>query len=353
MESSYVTIREVAADAHVSTATVSRVLNEPWRVNAQTLARVRSSIDKLGYRPNLRARLLALGTSGTICFLLSNRPFIHSVHAQILQGTAIEADLRHIQIVYASCSYLPDTPPSEIALPKIIAARGLVDGVIVAGTNYPNILKALDELGAPYVVFGTNLISDSLKPTANAVYVDDENGGFQATTHLISLGHRQIIFIGDISMPWYRRRYEGYCRAMRGAGLDASEPVGSISRGEFEMGYDAVNELCDAGRAFSALFVGGDMGAMGAMRALDNRGLTVPERVSVVGFNDEELVAIAHPPLTTVRVPKEEVGARCVRILNEKIAGAMAKSEPVVLPIELVLRDSTTSAKQTVFTNNA
>lgn len=340
MESRFVTIHEVAADAKVSTATVSRVLNEPRRVSVITRDKVIASIDKLGYKPNLRARLLARGDSGTICFLLSNRPFIHSVHAEILQGAAQEADILGVQIVYATCNYSPESAPSEIEMPRILAARGLIDGIIVAGTNYPNMLQALDELDLPYVIFGTNLVTSDDTPVRNAVYVDDESGGYQAASHLISLGHRKIRFIGDPALPWYRRRYSGYVKAMREAGLDSKPAAGSAGRGEMEMGYDAVNDLYDSGEEFTALFVGGDMGALGALRALRNRGIDVPKQVSVVGFNDEELAQIAEPPLTTVRVPKLEAGARCALMLNALIKGTETPEQPVVLPVELVLRES-------------
>lgn len=341
MENRFITIHDVAADARVSTATVSRALNDPWRVSPATREIVSASIAKLGYKPNLRARLLARGDSGTICFLLCNRPFIHSVHAQILQGAAREADVLGVQMVYASCAYLPSIAPSEIQMPHILAARGLIDGVILAGTNYPNMIRALEELELPFAVFGTNLVSDTDAAAANGVYVDDESGGYQATVHLLSLGHVGIRFIGDVTMPWYRRRYLGYAKAMNEAGLRPSIAVGSALGGELEMGYDAINDLYDRKQEFTAVIVGGDVGALGAIKALRNRGISIPGEVSIVGFNDEELAQIAEPPLTTVRVPKEEVGAQCVRMLRERIRTAATSGQPDILPVKLVLREST------------
>ena len=327
----------------MSTATVSRTLNEPWRVSPEARDRVNASIAKLGYTPNPRARLLARGDSGTICFLLANRPFLHSVHTQMLQGAADRANGLGVQIVYGTCSYSPDTAPSEIEMPRILAARGLIDGVIVAGTNYPNMLRAIDELELPRVVFGTNLITnDECSP--GAVYVDDEMGGRLATERLIELGHRKIRFIGDVSLPWYRRRYDGYARAMREAGLDPSEPTGSRdvmekSVTEFNMGVNAANDLCRRGDEFTALFAAGDMAAIGAMRSLAARGIRVPADVSVVGFNDEESAEIAEPPLTTIHVPKEEIGAHCVEMLRRSLeTGEIQPAETV--PVRLVERES-------------
>lgn len=348
MEKRFVTIHDVAADAKVSTATVSRALNEPWRVSIDARERVSASIHKLGYTPNLRARLLARGDSGTICFLLSNRPFLHSVHTQMLQGAADRANELGVQIVYAACAYSPDTPPSEIEMPRILAARGLIDGVIVAGTNYPNMLQAIDELSLPHVLFGTNLIAPRTENMAGAIYADDESGGYLAAGHLISLGHSRIRFIGDVSLPWYRRRYEGYARAMREAGFDALPPVGKRDATEqiateFAMGASAANDLCEHGEDFTALFAGGDMAALGAMRALAARGLAVPRDVSVVGFNDEELAQIAEPPLTTIRVPKEAIGARCVDMLRAMLDDDKTL-DAVTLPVELIIRESCSSS---------
>lgn len=375
MEKRFVTIHDVAADAKVSTATVSRVLNEPRRVSQAARQRVGESIAKLGYTPNLRARLLARGDSGTICFLLSNRPFLHSVHTQMLQGAADMANGLGVQIVYATCAYSPDTPPSGIEMPRILAARGLIDGVIVAGTNYPNMLRAIDELGLPCVVFGTNLIapeSDAIADPSRdphdpskypcdpsrypyleginrdavpgSVYVDDRSGGYQATAHLISLGHRHIRFIGDVSLPWYRRRYEGYVHAMTEAGFEPSPPVGTRDAAEksvteFAMGVNAANDLAERGERFTALFAGGDMAAIGAMRALAGRGIRVPDDVSVVGFNDEEAAEIAEPPLTTIHVPKEEIGASCVQMLRATLETG-ERPEAVTLPVQLIERES-------------
>lgn len=341
MDKRFITIREVAADAGVGTATVSRVLNEPWRVSPGTRDRVNESISRLGYKPNFRARLLARGNSGTICFLLSNRPFIQPVHAQILQGAARQADAAGVQIVYATCTYSPSAAPSEIRMPGILAARGLIDGVIVAGTNYPNMLRALDELDLPYVVFGNNIVGEQGGGVPNAVCFDDESGGRQATRHLLALGHTRIRYIGDMALPWYARRYAGYAMAMAESGLPHDPPGCSSVEGDLQMGFDAVNEMCDRGEHFTAVFIGGDLAALGAIRALRNRGMTVPRDVSVVGFDDQELAQVTDPPLTTVRVPTEEVGAQCVLILNEMTRNGAAADRSTMLPVQLVLREST------------
>ncbi len=341
MEKRFVTIHDVAADADVSIATVSRVLNEPWRVVQATREKVIVSVDKLGYTPNLRARLLARGGSGTVCFLLSNRPFIHSIHAQILQGATRNADGIGLQVVYATCEYSPTTPPSEIEMPRILAARGLIDGVVAAGTNHPNMLEALDELELPHVVFGTNYMVEDDVAVKNAVYVDGEGGGFDATCHLLSLGHTEIRFIGDARLPWYRRRYQGYVRAMTDAGLAAYPAIGTAGEGELVMATNAIHDLFEQGARFSALFAGGDMCAVGAIRTLRSQGMRVPDDVSVVGFNDEEMAQIAEPPLTTIRIPKEDVGMRCVEMLSAIIKGPQREAESVTLPVTLVKRQST------------
>ncbi|MBI2842556.1 MAG: LacI family DNA-binding transcriptional regulator [Armatimonadetes bacterium] len=338
----FVTIEDVARDANCSTATVSRALNSPWKVNAATRKRVQASVARLGYRPNVRARLLARGTrSGSICFLLSNRQFMHAFHARILQGASDRAEAMRLQVLFACCNYSPVAPPAKIDLPHILSARGVIDGVIVAGTNYPNILHALDGLGLPYVIFGTNFIAGDETYVSASVHIDDEDGGYQAASHLLEQGHKKVRFIGDVSVPWYRRRYLGYARAMTEAGLPCDPPTGSAYRGEMEMGFSAAADLFDRGVEFTALFVAGDVGAVGAVRALKSRGLSVPEDISVVGFNDEEAARLCEPPLTTVATPTEVVGSECVNMLHSLLTGSEEKIEPVVLRTELVVREST------------
>lgn len=335
------TIRDVAADAGVGTATVSRVLNEPWKVRPETTERVKASVERLGYKPNFRARLLARGNCGTVCFLMSNRPFVHSVHGSILNAAAHEADILEVQVVYASCYYSPDTPPSAIQLPQLLRTRGLIDGVIAAGANSPNLLEAISALDLPCVVFGTNLITGSPDRIPNAVYVDDEQGGRLAAGHLIELGHKRIRFVGDVTLPWFRNRYEGFRKAMEEASLECLPPVGKMGEESIEMGAAAVAELMDGGSQFTALFVGSDRVAFGAVQALRRRGVRVPEDVSVVGFDDDDIAPLVEPPLTTVRMSSDEIGAQCMLMLNDLVRGAGGPHEPVVVPLELIVREST------------
>jgi len=344
-----ITIIDVALDAGLSTATVSRALNEPHLVKECTLTRVRESIARLDYKPNVGAQLLARGNSGkTICFMLANRPFAHSVHAQVLQGAAAEAEAENACVLYVTCNYSPADTPSSIGLPHILATRGLIDGIIAAGTNYANIVPLLEDIGLPYVLFGTNMIAGDDTVVPAAVYTDDEGGGYQATRHLIDLGHKKLRFIGDISLPWYRRRYLGYARAVTEAGLPCEPPFGSAFSGEMEMGSRAVNDLCGNGAEFTALFVAGDEGAIGAIRALKSNGRSVPEDVSVIGFNDEECAQVSEPQLTTISVPKQKAGAECVRMLQRMISNPDGKVEPIVLPASLVIRESTREEKSIV-----
>ena len=340
-----VTIRDVAAQAKVGTATVSRVLNKPWKVSPETTQRVKDSIEKLGYKPNFRARLLAQGNSGMMCFLLSNRPFAHSVHGQVLQGAAKEADALGVQIVYAGCTYEPETSPCEIRLPQLLVARGFVDGVILAGTNYSNILDVIEQIGLPYVVFGTNLVISGHKVPETAVYVDEQEGSRRATEHLLSLGHTRIVFIGDIRQPWYRRRYQGYCDALCEAGLKPLPAVGEDGSDTVRMGVDATIELLREGVKFTAVVAGSDRVAHGAMRVLKEYGLRIPHDVSVVGFDDDEIASLEDPPLTTVRMPAEEVGARCIRMLHSIVRRGEKPNQAVWLPVELVIRKSASTVR--------
>lgn len=333
-----ITIDDVAREAGVGLGTVSRVLNDHPSVRPATREKVLAAIKKLGYQPNAQARRLARGSTDTICFLLSNRSFSHSFHARILQGVEAHCSSTGHQVVYTSFTYGAHTPPSKLALPRIIAAPGVVDGVIVSGTNYPNLLAALDRVGMRYVVFGNNLVGNEPEPT-DTVLFDDEDGAYKATCHLLEQGHSRIAFVGDTTFPWFRRRYAGYSRAMNEAGLTPQQ-LHSIGDMSVEYGLAAARAMLSSGHKITALVAGNDMIAYGIWRGLRLAELSVPDDVSIIGFDDREEALLMEPPLTTVRVYKEEIGVECARLLLEKIRLGKPSIESVRLTTELVVRGS-------------
>src|SRR6266404_1009874 len=209
------TIREVARAAGVGIGTISRVLNSSSQVSRKTRARVLDAIRRLGFRPNAQARRILKQRSEMVCFLLSNRDFLHPFHARILQGVESYASSLKQHVLFAALHYSPRTPPDKIDLPPVLQEHGLIDGVILAGTIYPNLLRRIESIHMPFVAFSNNVVGMGEEQQFDQVGFDDFNGTLHATRHLIGKGHRQIVFAGDTSYPWLHRRFEGYRQGMR------------------------------------------------------------------------------------------------------------------------------------------
>src|SRR5579864_4458971 len=209
------TIRDVARAAGVGIGTISRVLNSSSQVSRETRARVNEAIRRLGFRPNAQARRILKRRSEIVCFLLSNRDFLHPFHARILQGVESYASTLKHHVLFAVLHYSQRTPSEKIDLPHILQEHGLIDGLILAGTIYPNLLHRIKSIQMPFVAFSNNVVGMDGDYLYDQVGFDDFNGTLQATRYLIQQGHQLIDFAGDISYPWIQRRFDGYRQAMR------------------------------------------------------------------------------------------------------------------------------------------
>src|SRR3977135_2432780 len=152
------TIREVAKAANVGIGTISRVLNSSSQVSQETRARVLAAIHRLGFRPNAQARRILKKRSEMVCFLLSNRDFLHPFHARILQGVESYASSLKQHVLFAALHYAPRTPPEKIDLPPVLQEDGLIDGLILAGTIYPNLLRRIESIQMPFVALSNNVM---------------------------------------------------------------------------------------------------------------------------------------------------------------------------------------------------
>ena len=340
------TVYDIAAAAGVSVATVSRVLNQFPNVNEKTREKVLAVIRKSGFRPNAHARRLVGGRSGQVCFLLSNRDVVHSFHSRILMGAEDYCRQHGYHVVFTTVDYTRDHEFPGASLPRIIREHGGVEGLLLAGVNYPVLLRYLDKLRVQYALFGNNLVTGSLAlPRSACVSFDEVQGGEQAAALLAELGHRQIVFVGDLSKPWYQRRYEGYRRAVQARGLaDAVIDPGSDESG-FELGGRAVSMLLRNHPKATAIAAQDDETACGILHTLQRVGIRIPDDISVVGYDDITEIRYLNPALTTVRVPKEQIGwTMADQLLGRKKPSGTAA--PVVLPTELVIRDSCRRLKE-------
>jgi DNA-binding LacI/PurR family transcriptional regulator len=332
------TIRDVARAAGVGVGTISRVLNSSSQVSRETRARVLEAIRRLGFRPNAQARRILKRRSEIVCFLLSNRDFLHPFHARILQGVeSYASSLRH-HVLFAVLHYSPRTPPEKIDLPPVLQEHGLIDGVILAGTIYQNLLRRIEAIHMPFVAFSNNVVGMDGDHLYDQVGFDDFNGTLQATRYLIEQGHRLIDFAGDTSLPWIQRRFDGYRQAMRENKL---KPVSIATRnpdGFVDFGQKSAARILTQGERATAVVAGNDETAYGLWLSLRRHGVRVPDEISLVGFDDREEAVLMDPPLSTVRVHKEEIGETCMKMLLERLHHPQMGFSQRILPTEFVVR---------------
>jgi LacI family transcriptional regulator len=332
------TIREVAQAASVGIGTISRVLNSSSQVSRETRARVLEAIRRLGFRPNAQARRILKRRAEMVCFLLSNRDFLHPFHARILQGVESYATGLKQHVLFAALHYSPRTPPDRIDLPPVLQEHGLIDGLILAGTIYPNLLRRIESIHMPFVAFSNNVVGMGEGQQFDQVGFDDFNGTLNATRHLIGKGHRQIVFAGDTSFPWLQRRFEGYQQGMREKKLKTVLIVARNSQNFVDFGQKSVARILSRQPRPTAVIAGNDEIAYGLWRSLRRQAIKVPDDISLVGFDDREEAVLMDPPLSTVRVHKEEIGETCVKMLLERLHHPQMAFSQRILPTEFVIR---------------
>jgi DNA-binding LacI/PurR family transcriptional regulator len=329
------TMREVADLAGVSVQTVSHVVNKTGSIGADTRDRVAQIIERVNFRPNLIARSMRTRETGLIGILVLDitSPVLCTIASEI-EGVAYARG--HKVLLY-------DARHDARLLGELLEqfADQLVDGLIVVNAiDRGNTLPWLKASTIPTV-----LVDCLPNPTVASVAMDNERGAYIATVHLIELGHERIAHIaGDLALEVARQRLVGYARALADHGLQANERVVSpdSDRWNYRSGYVAMKELLARPPMPSAVFIAADQMAIGAQRALAEAGLEVPDDVSLVGFDDIEAASYAWPPLTTIRQPLTEIGARAFDLLSELLTGAVdpVKAQVTLQP-ELVVRGST------------
>jgi DNA-binding LacI/PurR family transcriptional regulator len=337
------TIRDVAEAADVGVGTISRVLNSSSHVSQETRTRVLEAIRRLGFRPNAQARRILKRRSEMVGFLLSNRDFLHPFHARILQGVESYASGLKQHVVFAALRYSPRTPPEKIDLPHILQEHGLIDGLILAGTIYPNLLRRIKSIQMPFVAFSNNVVGMDVVGMDNEqrfdqVGFDDLNGSLQSIRYLISEGHKHIVFVGDISYPWIQRRFEGYRQGMRENKLKPVSIMVQNPQSFADFGQKSVERILSQQPKPTAAVAGNDEIAYGLWRSLQRHALKVPDDISLVGFDDREEAVLMDPPLSTVRVHKEEIGETCMKMLLERLHHPRMTFSQRILPTEFVIR---------------
>lgn len=326
-----VTIIDVAQEAGVSYSTVSRVVNNKDVVDEATRARVIQAINKLGYVANRQARSLAGGSSQVIGLLV--RDLGTGYIGEIIRGIDNElAKAQYDLMLYTT--HRRRTEESTVAM----MTQGMADGLLLVLPREPEAyLASLNERNFPYVLIDHQGIAKD-EP---AVAAENWRGGFEATEHLINLGHRRIGFVtGNMEMGCALDRLAGYRAALEQNGISIDEEL--IQKGNFFQpdGYAAGEALLGLSEPPTAIFASNDVMAFGVMEAVRDRALRIPDDISIVGFDDIPQATFVHPPLTTVRQPLEEMGRTAARNLLAVIGDPDQTPERIELPTELIIRQS-------------
>lgn len=335
-----VTIKDVAKRAGVSTATVSRVLNNSGYFDKGTADLVNEAAEALSYQRNIHWKRLSQNASETICFLLGNRDALNSMQVKMLMASEQTLTQAGYDLVFASFRYTPETPPKQLELPRLIAHQGTVDGVILAGLHYENLVNALTSMKLPYVMLGNTYIGDKSKLKNDALIYDDVGGAYEATKYLIRLGHRRIAFVGNINLPWFKRRYEGYAQALKEEKIAQLMIAEDWNVSYIQYGQLATGELLRRSEVPTAIFGGNDEIAAGAWKALVNRRISIPGEMSLMGFGDREDLSILEPSLTTITVFQEKIGVELAQMLLQKLKKPGLHIPSRSFPCQIVERNS-------------
>lgn len=330
------TIAEIAAKAGVSIPTVSRVLNNRPDVSSATRERVERVIKESGFIHSRVKNALKKGSSGIVDMLVPDLANLYSI--EIVCG--VEDVLERTELRLALSLTHKSLAVEQRCLAKVI--DGATDGVILVLAHGQS--KRLDMLLRNKIPFVVVDHRGELGPDVPSVGATNWLGGRMATEHLLSLGHRRIAIIsGDAEMRCSRDRIAGYRAALEDAGIPVDQAL--IRPGGFiqQTGYEQTNALLDLAEPPTAIFAGCDAQAMGVYAALLTRGLSVPNAMSVVGFDDVPVASIVTPALTTVRQPLVEMGRVATTMLLRLIAEEPLDSKRVELTTTLVVRESTSA----------
>ena len=335
------TIVDVAAKAGVSLGTASRVLNNRRDVDPELRRRVAEAARLLRYVRAGRGRRATHDELPIITFVLSNREFLHPMHARVLQGAEQYCERHGYFVVFKRLDYSPDTPVAELKLPSLLRDHGFADCLIIAGTNYPNFIEATASAGVPYVLYSNNLVGAVPRHGVDQARADDRAGALEAVRYLIRLGHPRICFIGDLSQPWCCRRYEAYLDAMNEAGLEPMAQTVGLSADSYLHGFTSAEAIFRRGLHPTAIFAASDHMALGVWEQLRRSGVRVPQDCSLLGFDDIPDSQVTNPPMTTVHNPFLELGGELARLAIEKAKSPCEAVPEVLLPCELRMRGTT------------
>lgn len=333
---SNITLEKVAELAGVSRSTASRVVNRKAGVRENVRRRVQEVIEETGYRPNLAARALASNRSGIISLIVPHAVstlFSDPYFPRLIQGITLACNSHNLSLSL----FLFQNEDEEELLTRRIANTSIVDGVIIASSQFDDpLIPHFLANGVPLVVVGRQ----DQYPEVSFVDVDNINGAYSATTHLLRRNYRRVAHIaGPQNMVSGTDRLLGYKKALRDRSLTFTEEL--VVEGDYTEagGYAAMQQLLTTAYP-DAVFAASDQIAIGALRALREAGLRVPQDIALVGFDDLLPPGNIQPRLTTIRQPVVQIGQEAVTVLLDIIRNGPSPVNRIILDTQLVIRES-------------
>jgi LacI family transcriptional regulator len=331
-------IAEIARRANVSTATVSRTLNQSGPVKAATARKVWRAVTALNYYPNSHARTLVSGRSRLIGLIVSDitNPFF----PELVRAFEDLAAQKQYDLLLTSTNY--DTSRMTTCLRRMLERK--VDGVAMMTSEMDlGLIKELSKRNLPIVFMDVG----QMGPRMSHVSIDYGNGIRQAVDHVVSLGHRNIGFItGPLDLHSARTRRQAFIDGLRGHKIPLDRRFVREGTHTAEGGERAMKELLKLARLPTAVVCSNDWTAIGALHAIHDAGLTVPQDISLVGFDDIPLTSYTTPTLTTVRMSARDVGATAFQALFSLIGEQHVEGDVFQVPTRLVVRESTARLKK-------
>jgi len=331
-------ISEIARRANVSTATVSRALNQSGPVKAATARKVWRAVTELNYVPNSHARALVSGRSRLVGVIVSDitNPFF----PELLKSFELRAADKQYDLIVTSTDY--ETSRMSACLRRLLERK--VDGVAMMTSEMDlGLIRELSSRGVPMVFMDVGQVG----PKMSHVAPDYGNGVRQAVDHLVALGHRSIAFIsGPLDLHSARTRRQAFLDGMRAHDLKPEKRLVREGTHTAEGGRDAMRALLRLSKKPTAVIASNDWTAIGALNAIASAGLQVPRDISLVGFDDIPLASYTTPPLTSVQIAAGDVGAVAFQALFGLIAGERVEGDVYQIPARLVVRGSTAKPRK-------
>ncbi|WP_343208159.1 LacI family DNA-binding transcriptional regulator [Anaerolentibacter hominis] len=334
------TLKEIAKEAGVSVSTVSRVINKktPSPASKEVQDKIWSIVRRTGYRPNVNARSLKMGTAGmsassgtrtlACIFARSGDATSDPFFSQIARAMEAEAYGNNYILKYSFSVH-------DIAAPDLLRQmkQDQADGVVILGRFKKQLLKDLSQTRQPVLYAGLNNIDSAI----DQITCNGYDASLQAMDYLWQLGHRRIAYLGETS---HEVRFKGYQEFLARRKSDVGPSFIVNTEQTAEGGYYGACRLLEQTKTLTAVFCANDMTAIGAMRAMKDMGREVPKDISIIGIDDIDLAQYVSPLLTTVHIPLDEIGKQAARTLIDRIEGGHKLPMKVELPFYIVKRQS-------------